>query len=73
MNRLEKCRGINVEQPVEGRVTNGRGRRFNGHRGSGRVVTVPCIPPTLLLPSPVESFEVEIKKVKTRYERECES
>lgn len=73
LNSMEKCRGINIEQPDEGRVTNGRGRRFNGYQGSGRVATVPCVPPTLLLPSPVESFEVEIKKLKTRYEREQQS
>lgn len=76
---MEQCRGITIEQPNDAPVNNGRGGRFGGqrgggqrgggHRGSGRVATLPCVPPTLLLPSPIESFEVEIKKLKTRYNR----
>lgn len=85
LNSLEQCRGTRVEQPDQGRVTNGRGGwggrggrggrggSTGGQRGTGRDVAVPCVPPTLLLPSPVQGFEVEIEKLRTRYTREHES
>lgn len=69
LNSMERCRRTTIGQPDGVGVKKGRGGKSGRHRGSDNVATMPCEPPTLLLPSPIESFEVEIKKLKTRYER----